>query len=35
VVQGMIIGPGRVAITTGSPRLAANTVTGSVKSNAR
>ena len=24
VVQGMIIGPGRVAITTGSPRLAAN-----------
>ncbi len=35
VVQGMIVGPGRVAITTGAPRLAANTVTGSVKSNAR
>lgn len=35
VVQGMIIGPGRVAVTTSSPRLAANTVTGSVKSNAR
>src|SRR4029078_865825 len=35
VVQGMIIGPGRVAITTGSPRLAANNVTGSINANAR
>jgi flagella basal body P-ring formation protein FlgA len=35
VVQGMIIGPGRVAITAGSPRLAANNATGSVNANAR
>jgi flagella basal body P-ring formation protein FlgA len=35
VVQGVIIGPGRVAITTGSPRLAANNVTGSTRTNAR
>ena len=35
VVQGVIIGPGRVAITTGSPRFAANNVTGSVNANAR
>ena len=35
VVQGMIIGPGRVAITTGSRRLAANNVTGSINANAR
>ena len=35
VVQGMIIGPGRVAITAGSPRLAANNATGSVGANAR
>lgn len=35
VVQGVIVGPGRVAISTGSPRLAANNVTGSVKANAR
>ena len=34
-VQGMIIGPGRVAVTNGSPRLAANNVTGSVSANAR
>jgi flagella basal body P-ring formation protein FlgA len=30
VVQGVIIGPGRVAVTTGSPRFAANNLTGSV-----
>lgn len=35
VVQGMIIGPGRVAVTNGSPRLAANNVTGSANANAR
>jgi flagella basal body P-ring formation protein FlgA len=35
VVQGVIIGPGRVAITTGSPRFAANNVTGSVSTKAR
>ena len=35
VVQGVIIGPGRVAITTGSPRFVANTVTGSVNANVR
>ena len=35
VVQGVIIGPGRVAITTGSPRFAANNVTGSVNANGR
>jgi flagella basal body P-ring formation protein FlgA len=35
VVQGVIVGPGRVAITTGSPRFAANSVTGSVNANAR
>jgi flagella basal body P-ring formation protein FlgA len=35
MVQGVIIGPGRVAITTGSPRMAANNVTGSVSTNAR
>jgi flagella basal body P-ring formation protein FlgA len=35
VVQGMIIGPGRVAVTNGSPRLAANSATGSANTNAR
>ena len=35
VVQGVIIGPGRVAVPTGSPRLAANNDTGSVNTNAR
>jgi flagella basal body P-ring formation protein FlgA len=35
VVQGVIIGPGRVAVSTGSPRLAANNPTGSVNANAR
>jgi flagellar basal body P-ring formation protein FlgA len=35
VVQGMIVGPGRVAITTGSPRFAANNATGSVNAKAR
>jgi len=35
VVQGVIIGPGRVAVSTGSPRLAANNPTGSVTANAR
>jgi flagella basal body P-ring formation protein FlgA len=35
VVQGMIIGPGRVAITAGSPRLAANNATGSVNAKTR
>jgi flagella basal body P-ring formation protein FlgA len=35
MVQGVIVGPGRVAITTGSPRFAANNVTGSIKTNAR
>jgi hypothetical protein len=35
VVQGKIIGPGRVAVTNGSPRLAANNATGSVNANAR
>lgn len=35
VVQGMIIGPGRVAVTNGSPRLAANSATGSTNTNAR
>ena len=35
VVQGVIIGPGRVAVPTGSPRLAANNGTGSVNANAR
>jgi flagellar basal body P-ring formation protein FlgA len=35
VVQGVIIGPGRVAVSTGSPRVAANNVTGSVNANSR
>jgi len=35
VVQGVIVGPGRVAVSTGSPRFAANNVTGSVNANAR
>jgi flagella basal body P-ring formation protein FlgA len=35
VVQGVIVGPGRVAVATGSPRFAANNVTGSVNTNAR
>jgi flagella basal body P-ring formation protein FlgA len=35
LVQGVVIGPGRVAVTTGSPRFAANIVTGSVNANAR
>jgi len=29
VVQGVIIGPGRVAVASGSPRLAANNIAGS------
>ena len=35
VAHGVIIGPGRVAVTNGSPRLAANNVTGSVSTKAR
>jgi len=35
VVQGVIIGPGRVAVTNGSRRFAANSATGSVNANAR
>ena len=35
VAHGVIIGPGRVAVTNGSPRLAANNVTGSVNTKAR
>jgi flagella basal body P-ring formation protein FlgA len=35
VVQGVIIGPGRVAVSSGSPRFAANNITGSIKANAR
>ena len=35
VAHGVIIGPGRVAVTNGSPRLAANNVTGFVNTKAR
>ena len=35
VVHGVIVGPGRVAVTNGSPRVAANNVTGSVSTKAR
>ena len=35
LVQGVVIGPGRVAVTSGSPRFAANSITGSVNANAR
>jgi flagella basal body P-ring formation protein FlgA len=35
VVQGVIIGPGRVAVATGSPRLAANTAARSANANSR
>ncbi|HEY7230724.1 MAG TPA: flagellar basal body P-ring formation chaperone FlgA [Pseudolabrys sp.] len=34
LVHGVIIGPGRVAVTSGSPRLAANTPAGSASTNA-
>ena len=30
IVQGMIVGPGRVAVNNGSPRVASNNTTGSI-----
>jgi flagella basal body P-ring formation protein FlgA len=35
VVHGVIVGPGRVAVTNGSQRVAGNNVTGSVSTKAR